>query len=276
MTGDTSVLNEVADELATRATETVLEEWTIGQHQVLVELAHPTHGPLAGIALMPSGERSVDPIEDPMDLISKVTDPTNTASLIDRALGIATLNALSVPDIDWQAGDPMNLVPPDVTTIAMVGLFRPVVHKFDDHDLRIVERESAAVSSLPKDRRARWFTPDEARQAFADADICFMTGSTLIFGGFDAYVQALQLEEVTTVALIGATASMLPEPFFRRGVDVVAGVRVDDVAAVRTGIAEGACAADLHDRGLFKGYVVGDRDPLAQDSGRGIQRRGQP
>jgi hypothetical protein len=158
----------------------------------------------------------------------------------------------------------MATLAPAVETVATVGLFRPAFRWFDDVTVRVVERDPDAVdaASLPDGVPTTLFAPDEAAAAFAGCDACFVTGSTLVYGGVDDYLTAAADAGVPLVAVVGASASVLPGPLFDRGVDVVAGARVDDAAGVRRRVAAGDCGTDLHDAGLRKVYCAsGARRP---------------
>lgn len=254
---ESALIRSVADRLDGRADEANLVAWTIGPRQVCVELSHPTLGRLAGVAHRPpGGDVDIAGCSVP-EIVAQATEDRRTTdrSLVSRALGIAALNALSSPDIDWEVGDPMAQLPDDIDVVATVGLFRPAFSKFGGREVRVVEREPVDDAAIPDGVDASVYPPDEATEAFTGADLCFLTGSTLIYGGLGAYLTALLREPAAAVVLIGATASMLPDPFFAAGIDVVAGARVDDIEAVTRGIEDGECGTDLHDRGLTKVYV---------------------
>ncbi|ELY36657.1 Rossmann-like domain-containing protein [Natronorubrum tibetense] len=172
------------------------------------------------------------------------------------ALGVATINALSAPFVDWRTGDPMTLLDPSVDVIATVGVFRPAFRKFSDVDVRVIERRDVGPISAPDDVRITTFRPTEATAAMADADVVFITGSVFVYGGLERYLEAAPAE--AAVVLIGATASGLPEPMFEAGVDVVAGADVVAPDRVREAVRGGACGTDLHDAGVRKVYTVAD------------------
>ncbi|MXV64164.1 hypothetical protein GS429_19260 [Natronorubrum sp. JWXQ-INN-674] len=190
------------------------------------------------------------------------------ATALETALGVATVNALSAPFIDWSEGDPMALVEPSVDTIATVGVFRPAFRKFSDVDVRVIERRDVGAVSAPDGVRVTTFRPSEATAAMADADVVFITGSTFVYGGLERYLEAAPA--TATVVLIGATASVLPEPTFDAGVDVLAGAAVTDPEGVREAVRAGACGTDLHDAGVRKVYTMVDE---AAGLERGMQRR---
>ena len=231
----------------------------VGERVVLVELVHPDHGTLAGVAHRPSGRPPASWPTTVSDLAELATDGAlGSDANLRRAVGLATLNALSVPFVDWQSGDPMAALDDSVDAIATVGLFRPAFRKFSDVTVNVVERDPPALASVssPDGVTVETFSPDECAAAFAGTDVCFVTGSTLVYGGVERYLSALDDADVPLVVLVGATASFVPEPAFDAGVDLVAGARVVDHEDVRASVKAGDCGTDLHDHGLKKVYVA--------------------
>jgi uncharacterized protein (DUF4213/DUF364 family) len=250
------VLRAAIDRLriAGRAETAALEEITIGPRAMLVELREGDGATAAGLAHRPPGDPPERADRDVTALLSAATDSGAESIRSDRALGIATANALSASQIDWRRGDPMALLDPDVERITTVGLFGPAFRKFDGVEVRVVERDPVGEPPDPPGVDVRTFTPDAADAAMASAEVVFVTGSAFVYGGVDRYLDAAPDE--ATVVVIGATASFLPEPLFDAGVDVVAGASVSDVASVRAGVSDGACGTDLHDNGVEKVYVA--------------------
>lgn len=260
---------------------------TVGDDVVLVELASESPGQasendarLAGLAHRPPGDVPAPApwtATPPGAFATAVveTAPTERAdhenadsrgdgrqldgSRVTRAVGIATLNALSAPHVSWRTGDPMALVDDGVETVVTVGLFRPAFRKFADVTVRVIERDSVDDVPAPDGVDVRVYTPAQTHEAMDGADVVFVTGSTLVYGGIQRYLEAAS--DAATVVCIGATASLLPEPLFDAGVDVVAGAHVTDPDEARVAIMDGACGTDLHDRGVRKVYAA--REPPA-------------
>jgi uncharacterized protein (DUF4213/DUF364 family) len=237
-----------------------VERVTVGDRVVFVELSAGADTPAdairAGVAHRPAGDPL--PTDDrTLERLLRAVDPpagAESADKLTRALGVAAVNALSAPFLDWRVGDPMALLETDVDQITTVGLFRPAFRKFDDVTVRVIERDPIEDVPSRDGVGVETFTPEETAVAMADADVVFVTGSTFIYGGIDAYLDAAPAD--ATVVVIGATASFLPEPLFDRGVDVVAGASVSDSDSVRDAVARGACGTDLHDAGLRKVYTA--------------------
>lgn len=250
-----TVLERVQRALAERANEATDPAVVVGDSVVFVTLSHPEYGQMAGLAHRPDGDPSSVTAGSTAQLVELATAGETALA---RAVGIAALNALSEPDIDWQTGDPMALVTPDVDVIATVGLFRPAFEKFGDVTVRVIERDPPAAVDAPPGVTVETYAPEDRAAAVTGADVCFVTGSVLIYGGFEDYLDALTAAGVSPVVLIGATASHLPGPAFDAGVAVVAGARVTDVETVRERVHAGDCGTGLHDAGVEKVYVTGD------------------
>jgi len=249
-----AILERVRAHLAERAAAADDPHVTVGERVVLVDLRDPADGRLAGLAHRPPGEAdgawpsSVEALTS----LSGADDP------FSRAVGVATLNAISRPLVDWRVGDPMASLSADVDVVATVGLFRPAFEKFSDVEVRVVERDPPDEVDAPPGVRVRTYGPADAAEAFDGADVCFVTGSTLLYGGLETYLDALSAASVSPVVLVGATASHWPRPAFDAGVDVVAGARVDDPERVRRRVEGGECATDLHDEGVTKVFVAAE------------------
>lgn len=254
------VLAAVHDRLRERAAAATAADAVVGDRAVLATVEHPGHGRLAGLAHRPPGEAAVGE-RAPAGQARLAVDAGSPAR---RAVGVATLNALSTPALDTRPGDPMAALD-DADVVATVGLFRPALSKFGGATVRVVERDPPQSVAAPDGVAVETYAPGEAAAAFAGADVCFVTGSTLLYGGLDGYLAALRSAGVAPVVLVGATASHLPGPAFSAGVDVVAGARVTDPDRVARRVRAGDCGTDLHDAGVEKVFVTraGDLPGLA-------------
>ena len=252
------LLEAVADAVAERSPllDEAVERVTVGDRLVMVELGDAVTG-AAGVAHRPAGGLGADPSGRPaLDVARWATDGAIGDDLLGRAVGIATLNALSAPLIEWRTGDPFEALVSAVSAIATVGLFGPAFRKFGAVEVRVIERGPVEPPATPEGVTVATFGPDEAAAAMADVDVAFVTGSSLLYGGTEDYLAAASEAGVADVVLVGATASFLPEPAFAAGATMLAGARVTDSASVRQRIRAGQCATDVHDHGLEKVYVT--------------------
>jgi len=254
------IVPQVADRLRDRGATAgaSVERITIGDAAVLVELSDG-----AGLAHRPPGAApSADSIDVARLLAWAAGDEGGDGDGTGpgrRALGLATLNALSAPHVEWWTGDPMALLDPVVDRVTTVGFFRPALQKFTDVTVRVIEREPIGDVSTPPGVRVETFTPAETAAAMDGTEVVFCTGSAFVYGGAEEYLDATPPS--ATLVVVGATASFLPGPLFAAGVDAVAGAAVDDPDRVRDAVRAGACGTDLHDAGVRKVYAVADRTP---------------
>ncbi|MCS7280573.1 MAG: DUF364 domain-containing protein [Desulfobacterota bacterium] len=136
----------------------------------------------------------------------------------EKAIGIAAINALIEHPPYIRYGDPLDAIDWKGKVVGMIGYFHPVVKKFGHmaKEIRVVERNH-------KIEGVQLFEPKEALDG---AQIVIITGSAILYGGMEEYLQLSQNAE--EVLVLGPTSSMHPEPFFRRGATVVGGVEVLD------------------------------------------------
>ena len=152
---------------------------------------------------------------------------------LDRAVGIASLNALSARALTRAVPHGCTLIPGQdaldaagvrpVDRVVLVGAFTPFlkVLKGNVSDLRVIDKHPTA---LREDEAALWRSPTRAFETIADADVVIISGSALVEGGLDGLLDAATAAR--RVVLAGPTASPWPPTFFARGVDVIGGVRI--------------------------------------------------
>ncbi|MEA4970154.1 MAG: DUF364 domain-containing protein [Candidatus Pelethousia sp.] len=154
-------------------------------------------------------------------------------NILRKALGIATLNALS--SLLWE------LEPPTEYTIEMakdafdeldvtkyektvvIGALVPMLKKLIGarKDFRVLEQDSRTL----KERELPYFVPAESTPEFVPhADLLVITGVTILN---DTLPSILAMAKPGAEILVtGPTASMLPEPLFDKGVTMAGGILV--------------------------------------------------
>jgi len=71
----------------------------------------------------------------------------------------------------------------------------------------------------------RYFKPEsEMSSPLKESDVVIITGTTIVNHSIDTILSSINNGKRT--AIVGPTASMIPNAFFKRGVTVVAGVRI--------------------------------------------------
>jgi uncharacterized protein len=144
----------------------------------------------------------------------------------EAIVGIATINALSQIaietntsrysiDFDVDCIDRMEIKEDD--TVAMAGYIRPFIP--------VIRRKAKTLYVLERNPRA-WVEdvlPDSAcSEIVPKADVVIITGTAVANGTIDSLLKLC--DDAREVAIVGATASMIPDPFFKRGATVMGGL----------------------------------------------------
>lgn len=179
----------------------------------------------------------------------KVSDLMQWASdsnALKAAVGVATLNALShclqgkkgFPGCKFIEGqdafDLLNFT--KAKRVALVGAFGPYVRRLEHMGL-----DFAVVEKNPQTLRGdatKYFCPsEEAPKILAQADVVILTGSAIVNHTINGLLSTVK--RGCQVAVVGPTASMVPDPFFRRGVSLMGGMRITDPDNTLRILAEG-------------------------------------
>jgi uncharacterized protein (DUF4213/DUF364 family) len=163
------------------------------------------------------------------EIIKYSLDP----NVLKGAIGVATLNALSqlmiekddMPEYQIVKGvDGFNLlkIQPE-ETVSLIGAFGPYIRR-----LIMMGNPFFIIEKNPQTLRAgemKYFKSDsEMTSAIEKSDVVIMTGTAIVNHTIDNILSIITNGQ--RAAIIGPTASMIPNAFFKRGVHVVAGVRI--------------------------------------------------
>jgi uncharacterized protein (DUF4213/DUF364 family) len=180
-----------------------------------------------------SAGRIFDPVRIKGTAAESILRSLNSTEPIKTAVAIATLNALSATC--WESGlkgrytitegmDAQDAVrmPPE-TSVAVIGAFVPT--------LRALKRRGGTwwvmeqdPQTLREDEMSHFVPADESESVIRTADVLIVTGVTLINRTLEPILDAAK--PGAEIAVMGPTASLLPEPLFDRGVRIVGGVWV--------------------------------------------------
>jgi len=163
----------------------------------------------------------------------ELLDGVAVASGIDRALATATMNALAAlcwerrpgADIELRRGvdayAAAEIRPGE--EVVVVGAFAPFLKSLKAAGQRFTVLELDPATLKP-DERPHYRPADAAAEVLPQADIVLVTGTTLLN---DTLERLLALcPPRARVVVVGPTVSLLPDAFFRRGVDVLGGILV--------------------------------------------------
>lgn len=254
-----ALLRRAAD--ATALADARVETVAAGRHLTFVACETGDGERLAGVALDPG-----DPLPDVAGARAEavVEDGIGSDDRGRRAVAVATLNAVAGRPPEAVAGDPFAALDPAVDRVAMVGFFGPVLRQVADVRVDVFERDPEAMAvpdDLPESVDVTLHAPEDAPSVVPEATVLYVTGSTLVYGGIETYLEAVRPGQ--SVVVVGASASFSPRVFFAAGVSVVAGAAVTDRERVQRAIVAGDSEAGLHGNGLEKWLAVDpDADAL--------------
>lgn len=170
---------------------------------------------------------------------------------VERSLGLAAISALTA-HLHRQAGFVPRISTDSMAELAlrtdrrlgMIGYFPPLVRqaRAGGFSVAVVERKAHMLRHEP----GLEISLDPAVLADCDPIIC--TGATLLNDSCErmlAYCTGAQ-----RIALVGPTCGFFPDALFARGVDVVAGTRIVDLARASARLAAGRKLGDAAVRTL--------------------------
>jgi uncharacterized protein len=158
-----------------------------------------------------------------------------TGGPLQKALSIAVLNALSSSCWKKQAPEDYTLelgkdpvdekeIPEDAKVV-VIGALVPYIKmlKQKGNEFHILEMDPR---TLKAEEMQYLCPPEKADMCLLSADIVIITGVTVLNGSLDGILR--QMQKGAKAILVGPTVSMLPDAFFRRGIDVIGGIIVTD------------------------------------------------
>jgi len=155
--------------------------------------------------------------------VSNVCDLVKSVNYLAKAVAVAYLNAVSAAITEVPANslgkdllDFMKFSSNDV--VAFVGYIGPLVRRVEE-----VVKEVYVTERNPF-RRQDALPDTAAPRVLPRATKVIITGASLVNDTIDQVLSMCRSAE--EVALVGATASMYPEPLFKAGIKYVAGFRV--------------------------------------------------
>jgi uncharacterized protein len=113
----------------------------------------------------------------------------------------------------------------DYKKIVMIGAFNSYIKKISetDIDLKVLELDEKAF--LPHQKQ--FFEPAENfREVLPQADLIIITGLTLVNNTFDGLLKYIPLSSKTIIT--GPSASIIPDLFFKNGIDMIGGILIFD------------------------------------------------
>lgn len=163
------------------------------------------------------------------EILKYALDP----NVLKSAIGVATLNALSqwigesekkgeyqvIKDTD--GFDLLKIQPHEA--VSLIGAFGPYIQrlKMMGNPFFIIEKNP---QTLRPDEMKYYRSDSEMAITLKSSDDVIITGTAIVNHTIDPILSSITHGKRT--AIVGPTASMIPEAFFERGVTVMAGVRI--------------------------------------------------
>jgi uncharacterized protein (DUF4213/DUF364 family) len=180
-----------------------------------------------------SAGRIFDPYKINGMKIADVLAGLTSIEPVKVSVAIATLNALSAYcwdqgladnyriQVDADALDAVRM--PDESSIAVIGAFVPILRKLKSRGGKwwVIEQDPKTLKS---DEINHFIPADQSEETIASADVLIVTGVTLVNHTLEKILKVTRQD--AEIAVIGPTASMLPDVLFACGVRVVGGVWV--------------------------------------------------
>ena len=250
------LVDEILDELIHKMADSFVEDVRIGLFYTGVKLSNGSGGvaytpkedaftsvccPKSYRSLKGAGTFSGSETEELVGLI-KSRNP------FKRAIGVATINAASSNllfdegryDVmyDMDALDLVEIGPDD--RVGMIGAFTPYIGRLKGKvkGLNVFERNEEVM----KEYGLKGLGPD-AYEVLEESNVVIITGATFVTGTIEDVLK--HVGNARDVLLVGPTASMLPDPLFKRGVTAIGGVRMDDVDTMLKVVGEGGSGYTL-------------------------------
>jgi uncharacterized protein (DUF4213/DUF364 family) len=163
------------------------------------------------------------------EILKYALDP----NVLKSAIGVAILNALSqwITELeekveyqvieDKDGFDLLEIQPHE--TVSLIGAFSPYIRrlKMMGNPFFIIEKNPQTLRS---DEMKYFKHESEMKNALGRSNVVIITGTVIVNHSIDPILSFITEEKRT--AIIGPTASMIPDAFFKRGVGVMAGVRI--------------------------------------------------
>jgi uncharacterized protein (DUF4213/DUF364 family) len=177
----------------------------------------------------------------------------------ERVIGVATINAMSQIVLKQQQRqysvlegntlDHVDIQPGE--SVAMVGNIKPLVPAIRNRttEFRVFERGGSLEDGVLPDTAAEEMIPE--------ANVVLITGSAIANGTIGRLLELAA--RARSVIVVGPSASMIPDPLFKRGVDLIGGIIVTDPDRAMQVVAEGGGTPQLKAATRF--VIIKPRSP---------------
>jgi uncharacterized protein (DUF4213/DUF364 family) len=165
--------------------------------------------------------------------ISEILKYALDPNVLKSAIGVATLNALTQWIIESDKKNAYQVIKErdgfdlleiqPYETVSLIGAFGPYIHRLKTmgNPFFIIEKNP---ETLRTDEIKYFKSESEMASTLGRSNVVIITGTAIVNHSIDYILSFITKEKRT--AIIGPTASMIPDAFFKRGVGLMAGVRI--------------------------------------------------
>lgn len=172
---------------------------------------------------------------------------------VEKSIGIAAINTLSqvlLSKNDVRTNidiiDFMDFSPSD--NLGMIGNMAPLA--------RQIHGKVNALTVI-EENQERWQVPQNVKvfsnyKDLTNINKLLITGSAILSDDFDEIINAFQ--DLDKIAIVGPTMGAIPEPFFKRNIDAIGGMRINDSKKVQQVILE--CGGTQNFKNYCDKYLI--------------------
>jgi uncharacterized protein (DUF4213/DUF364 family) len=165
--------------------------------------------------------------------VSEILNYALDPNVLKSAIGVATLNALSQWVIETETKGEHRVIKDkdgfdllDIQsheTVSLIGAFGPYIRrlKMMGNPFTIIEKNP---QTLRPDEMKYYRSDSEMATTLKNSDALIITGTAIVNHTIDPILSSITQGKRT--AIVGPTASLIPNAFFEKGVTVMAGVRI--------------------------------------------------
>jgi len=167
--------------------------------------------------------------------ISEIIKYSLDPNVVKSAIGVATLNALSQLILESGNGkeyetirdqDGFNLLNIQAhETVSLIGAFGPYIRRLKTmgNPFFVIEKNS---QTLRLDEMKHFKPESEMRDALEKSGVAILTGTSIVNHTIDQILSLLR--NGIRTAIIGPTASLIPDAFFHKGIRIMAGLQISN------------------------------------------------
>lgn len=167
--------------------------------------------------------------------VSTLVDFALDRNVLKTALGVAALNALTQTllasgnkiahrIVEGEDGFDLLKIQPQ-ETVCLVGAFGPYIRRLKTMGNPFFILEKSPQTLRPEELQF-FRSPSQMEATLGKADVAILTGTAIVNQSIDSLLNAIP--KGTRAALIGPTSSLLPDVFFKRNLQIMAGLRISN------------------------------------------------